>query len=334
MIESATLPADFFLKRHNTEMYVEHVLHEYLPFLNMFPIVDNPYGEFSSIIWNKSAKEELDDGVYETMHKLTEDVDFAEIEFRDVKEKRGSLSAKGFSFRWTNRLIRQGKLSADLAIKISDAISIMSHHYNSIFYNSLANAAAIKYDTSKGVEDHYFNLNDPRASSIKIQTEINDDGRSMKATDYYMNNADFSKLMEYYVSFDTAHPFHSVNVREKTLTLDGITYHNLDNAVKQGTFIALDSLVPSGIIEKYVDPQFSTLQGKIEELKDNNTISDSKKEERLSTIPNPLVNIHKLDILENNPTMNRMFLWAEMGLNVREPHMIVFGEAKAPKKDD
>lgn len=316
------LPNDFFLRKHNTELYVQEKMHEKLPFLNMFPMVDNPYGEFTSLIYDLSAKKEMEKGKQGVPVPHTEGVEFSEIDFEDVEEKAGTMRARGFMFKWSNKLIRQGKLTAELQIKVSRTVSNLSIFYNDVFSKSFISAAGLNYTG--------FNLGDFRVDAGEVQGKFDDDGHGFALTDVYLNAVDFRALKNYLVSFDNKFPFTEISVRQDEISMDGVLYHNLQDSIEEGKFLGFDRTVPAAIIEKYVDPQFSVLQAKIDSIKDNDTISASKKQKQLSLIPTPLVNVLKEDKLPNQPTMNQMSVWAELGVNVREPRSIITGTVVKP----
>ena len=113
-----TLPRDYFLREHNKEFYVQEEIHKKLRFLNELPMVQNETGEFTTYVTSAEADDITGDPV-----TIAEGVEFNEIDFGKPSEKRGATVAKGFMFKWTDKMQRQGRLNANLQIFLTKATS-------------------------------------------------------------------------------------------------------------------------------------------------------------------------------------------------------------------
>ena len=63
-----TLPNNYFLREHNREVYVTEKIHKDLHFLDLFPMVNNEYGEFTQYITDANADNEYKISDYEYPH--------------------------------------------------------------------------------------------------------------------------------------------------------------------------------------------------------------------------------------------------------------------------
>lgn len=302
-----TLSNDFFLRGHNLEYYIQEKIHENLHFLNMFPTVDNEYGEFTSLIADASAKKDMDDGILSEPLDLTEGVDFSEIDISDLKKSQGRTKAKGFRFAYTDKAKRQGRLSATIQLKVAKAISGMCRYYNNEIFGTLSNKAAVTGPTMSDWSDP-DNI-DPRIDNINIQDAFDQDGYGYQVTDVYLNRAEYVGLTHYLASLD-------MNFDIKECNLDGVKYHNLVNAIPAGHYLATDENVPAATIEKYVSPEYSSVR--------QAEITALEQGKNLPQVPVSVININQYK--ENKrPDMNYVDLWAELAANVQEPHALIYG---------
>ena len=286
-----TLPQDYFLREHSAEYYVQEKIHEKLHFLSMFPTVDNKYGEFTSYYSEASAKKDIADGILSEPIPITEGVDFTEIETSDILE-------------------RQGKLSAVLPIKFSKAVSAMAIGINSIISSALISDAGCTAPTASNMTKWSDISNiDPRDDTINIQAAFDADGFGFEVSDVYLNNVEFTNLAKYMASQDYEYNIHEIDV-------DNVKYHNLGGAITAGTYLALDSSVPAAIIEKFVDPKYSSVrQAELTALKEGKELKD---------VPPSLINTREWKP-EAKHDMNVVDFWFELACNVQEPHGIISG---------
>lgn len=305
-----TLPQDYFLREHSAEYYVQEKIHEKLHFLSMFPTVDNKYGEFTSYYSEASAKKDIADGILSEPIPITEGVDFTEIETSDIKEKQGALKGSGFRVTYTDLLERQGKLSAVLPIKFSKAVSAMAIGINNIISSALISDAGCTAPTASNMTKWSDISNiDPRDDTINIQAAFDADGFGFEVSDVYLNNVEFTNLAKYMASQDYEYNIHEIDV-------DNVKYHNLGGAITAGTYLALDSSVPAAIIEKFVDPKYSSVrQAELTALKEGKELKD---------VPPSLINTREWKP-EAKHDMNVVDFWFELACNVQEPHGIISG---------
>lgn len=305
-----TLPQDYFLREHSAEYYVQEKIHEKLHFLNMFSTVDNQYGEFTSYYSEASAKKDIADGILSEPTPITEGVDFNEIETSDIKEKQGALVGSGFRVTYTDLLKRQGRLSAVLPIKFGKAVSAMAIGINKVISDALIADAGCTAPTASSMTKWSDLTNiDPRDDTINIQDAYDKDGFGYKVSDVYINNTEFTNLAKYMASQDYEYNIHEIDV-------DNVKYHNLGSAISAGNYLALDSSVPAAIIEKYVDPAYSSVrQAEITALKEGKELKD---------VPPSFINTKEWKP-QSKHDLNVVDFWYEMACNVQEPHGIIYG---------
>lgn len=305
-----TLPQDYFLREHNTEFYVQEKIHEKLHFLNMFPTVDNQYGEYTSYYSEASAKKDIADGILSEPTPITEGVDFNEIETSDIKEKQGALVGSGFRITYTDLVKRQGKLTAQMQIKCSKAVSAMAIGINSVISNALIADAACTAPTASNMTKWSDLTNiDPRDDVINIQAAYDNDGFGYAVSDVYLNTTEYTNLCKWLASQDYTYDIHEAKV-------DEVTFHNLQGGITAGTYLALDKSVPAAIIEKYVDPAYSAVrQAELASLKAGKELKD---------VPPSLINTREWKP-EAKHDVNVVDFWYEIACNVQEPHGIISG---------
>lgn len=312
MVEA--LPQDYFLREHSAEFYVQEKMHEKLHFLSMFPTVDNKYGEFTSYYSEASAAKDLADGILSEPTPITEGVDFNEIETEDIKEKQGALKGSGFRVTYTDLIERQGKLTAQMVIKCSKAVSAMAIGIDNLISSALVKDAGCPApDASSMTKWSDLTKIDPRDDTINIQSAYDADGFGYEVSDVYINKVEFTNLAKYMASQEYPYDIHEIKV-------DNVTYHNLGSAITAGSYVALDKTVPAAIIEKFVDPKYSVVrQAEIKSLKEGKELKD---------VPQSLINTREWKP-EAKHDINVVDFWYEIACNVQEPHGIIAGSFKS-----
>ena len=285
-----TLPNNYFLREHNREVYVTEKIHKDLHFLDLFPMVNNEYGEFTQYITDANADTET-----ENPRGVNEGVTFAEINFGKPSMKRGALSAKGFKFSWTSKTERQGRLNANMRIWLSKAVSRLANFYDKKFADAImaaANATAPN-DLSDWDDSTSF---DPKLDELKIIDAFETDDFGFKPTDVYLNHADYLRLQTYIASFPYDVKFN-------------LNYHNFGTAISEGAGLVLSNADPIADIEKYVNPDFSTIR--------QTEIAAEKKGKELKNVPESFINVWYPPVVDK-PDVKECFLWAESAVNVLE----------------
>lgn len=284
-----TLPADFFLKEHNREFYINEKIHEKLHFLNLFPMVNNEYGEFTQYITDANADIET-----ENPRGINESVDFAEIKFGKPSTKRGALSAKGFMFSWTSKVERQGRLNTNMQIWLSKAVSRLAKYYDKEFATGLINGANATAPNDLSDWDDSTAI-DVKADELKIINAYENDNYGFTPKTVLLNANDALRKDMYLASF----PY------DVKLQLD---YVNYGTAIPEGSAVVLPD-EPIADIEKYTDPKFSTIRSA--EMK------SEKSGKQLQNVPESFINVW-YPPLTDKPDTYKCFLWAESAVNVLE----------------
>lgn len=137
-----TLPKDYFLRGHNKEYYVQEQIYKKLRFLNELPMVQNETGEFTNYIIDNDV-DTIGDPI-----TIAEGVEFNEISFGKPSAKRGATIAKGFMFKWTDKMVRQGRLNANFQIFLTKATASMTNFYDQTFLAAFSAAAGATAPTN------------------------------------------------------------------------------------------------------------------------------------------------------------------------------------------
>lgn len=285
-----TLPNNFFLREHNREVYITEKIHKDLHFLDMFPMVNNEYGEFTQYITDANADVETEDP-----RGVNEGVSFAEINFGKPSTKRGALAGKGFKFSWTSKTERQGRLNASLQIWLSKAVSRLANFYDKRFADAITAAANATAPTTLSDWTDSTAI-DPKLDELKIIDAFETDEYGFKPTDVYLNHTDYLALQTYIASF----PY---DVKME------LNYHNFGTAITSGSGLVLANADPIADIEKYVNPEYSTIR-KAE-------MAAEKKGKELKNVPESFINVWYPPVTDK-PDVKECYLWAESAVNVLE----------------
>ena len=283
-----TLPKDYFLRERNREYYVNEKIHEKLHFLNLFPIVNNDYGEFTQYITDANADVETEDP-----RGIGEGVNFAESNFGTPSKKQGSLVAKGFKFSWTDKVVTQGRLNANMQIWLSKAVSRLAKFYDARFAASimeLANATAPN-DLSDWTDSTAI---DPVGDELKIINAYEEDGYGYEPAAMYLNNNDMLARNNYIASF----PYEVKHEME---------YFNFGKAIPEGKALILPSELIANI-EKHTSKNYSVIR--------QAEITSEKTGKQLQNVPESFINVWYPPMTK--PGVHECYLWCEAAVNMLE----------------
>ena len=235
-----TLPKDYFLRGHNKEYYVQEQIYKKLRFLNELPMVQNETGEFTNYIIDNNV-DTIGDPI-----TIAEGVEFNEISFGKPSAKRGATIAKGFMFKWTDKMARQGRLNANMQIFLTKAVASMTQFYDKTFLSAFAAAAGASAPSN--LSDWGEETIDCMADEIYICDAMEAGGDSgFKATTVFLSRADYLARQLYMKSFNG-------KIESE------LNYIPMGSALSTGTGIVVDASTPVATIEKYADQNYSVVR--------------------------------------------------------------------------
>ena len=285
-----TLPKDYFLREHNKEFYVQEQIYKKLRFLNELPMVQNETGEFTTYITDANPDDITGDPV-----TIAEGVEFNEIDFGKPSEKRGATVAKGFMFKWTDKMRRQGRLNANLQIFLTKAVGKLVSFYDKQFLNQYIAGAAATAPT--GLSDWGAKTIDPIQDELLICDAMSEGGDSgFEATTVFLSRADYMARQLYLKSF---------NGRIE----NELNYVPMGSALPTGDAVVVDTSIPVATIEKYADPNYSTVRKAELAAEKAGTIDELK-------VPESFINIWEPEM--RKPGVHEVYVWAEANVNVVE----------------
>ena len=289
-----TLPKDYFLRGHNKEYYVQEQIYKKLRFLNELPMVQNETGEFTNYIIDNNV-DTIGDPI-----TIAEGVEFNEISFGKPSTKRGATIAKGFMFKWTDKMARQGRLNANMQIFLTKAVASMTQFYDKTFLSAFAAAAGASAPSN--LSDWGEETIDCMADEIYICDAMEAGGDSgFKATTVFLSRADYLARQLYMKSF---------NGKIKS----ELNYIPMGSALSTGTGIVVDASTPVATIEKYADQNYSVVRQAELKAEKAGTLDNLK-------VPESFINIWEPE--PRVPGVHEVYLWAEANVNVVEPKGIM-----------
>ena len=290
-----TLPKDYFLRGHNKEYYVQEQIYKKLRFLNELPMVQNETGEFTKYIIDNDA----DDITGPTT--IAEGVEFNEINFGKPSKEAGATIPKGFMFKWTDKMKRQGRLNANLQIFLTRATNNLVQFYDKTFLDAYIAAAGANAPT--GLSDWTDDSSiDCLADEVLICDAMSEGGDSgFEARTVMLSRADALARNLYLASF-------------KEQIKQELNYVPMGSALPQGTALVVDTDVPVATIEKYADQNYSVVRQAELKAEKAGTLDNLK-------VPESFINIWEPE--PRVPGVHEVYLWAEANVNVVEPKGIM-----------
>ena len=285
-----TLPKDYFLREHNKEFYVQEQIYKKLRFLNQLPMVQNETGEFTTYITNANP-----DDITGKPVTIAEGVQFNEIDFGKPSERRGATIAKGFMFKWTDKMKRQGRLNANLQIFLTKAVGQLVNFYDKQFLNQyIAGAGAT---APSGLSNWGSKNIDPVQDELLICDAMSEGGDSgFEATTVFLSRADYMARQLYLKSFNGK-------------IENELNYIPMGSALPTGDAVVVDESIPVATVEKYASPIYSTVR-KSEIAAERTGAIDELK------VPESFINIWEPEM--KTPGVHEVYMWAEANVNVVE----------------
>ena len=187
----------------------------------------------------------------------------------------------------------------------------MAHKLNAISLNGIVESASAAFPSDLSDWDTAI---DPRADAIKLRDKFNSGTAGTEDLPFeldtcFVSNAKHAKLQDYYMSFDK-------DFNNKSIDVDGTNFENIKNAFNGITgvdLVGIDSSIPCGILEKYVDPDYSTIR--------QAELSDAQSNLQ---IPPSLLNVNLVEPRKiEEPYIYQIV--AQMGFSSQEPKGAVKG---------
>lgn len=287
-----TLPRDYFLREHNKEVYVQEEIYKRLRFLNELPMVQNETGEFTTYITENDANK-----LEGELVTIAEGVEFNEINFGKPSTKRGATVAKGYMFKWTDKMKRQGRLNANIQIFLTKAVAGMAQFYDKTFLSAFragAEATAPSGLSNWGAKSSI----DPISDEILIADAMSEGGDSgFEARTMFLSRADYMARQLYLQSF------------KGTAPEMGFNYVPMGSALQTGTAVVYDSEVPVATIEKFADSNYSYVRATELAAEKQGTLENLK-------VPDSFINVWEKPM--DKPGVHEVYVWAEAQANVVE----------------
>lgn len=301
-----TLPAEFLLRKHNMEYYLTQLVEPKLFFTNLLPTAVTDTGEFPTVLTAKTAAEDMDDGVLSEPLDTAEASELTEIDISPINAVMGETTVTGYKFRYTDKFLKRSDRNARLAVALAKIAAGVSMKVNQIVLNGMIAAAQATVPNDLSDWDAAA---DPRADAIKLRNSFAAPGTPFYLDTVLMDGDRFAVLEEYYMSMDW--PFNS-----QAINVDGTTVTNVRDSFT-GTaaeFVGFDSTIPPGIVEKYLNPDFSEIRSQEMEA----------KPEELANLPISLLNVNQFKATEYPYDMG-FDIWAELGYASQEPNGVMAG---------
>jgi hypothetical protein len=294
-----TLSADFLLRKHNAEIYLMKKIEPELFFLGIMPMAQTDTGEFPTVLQDPTATEDTEDEVMSEPMDVTEASELTEIEISPLNAILGRTMACGYTFKYTDKFLNRSDSGARVQLALSKIAAGIAMKVNTALVSQIVAAAGVAVP---GTLSDWDTEIDPRADNIKLRHAMHPKDSPFRLTDAYIPDTKFQKLEEYYMSMDWAFDSNAIDV-------DGTIYHNVMDSFSglAKNFLGIDRNIPAGIVEKYVDPKYSTLAAA--------QLADPQKTVNL---PSALINV-----LPFEPgRMHEQYgfdIWAEVGYSNQEP---------------
>ncbi|HOP33259.1 MAG TPA: hypothetical protein PKU94_07785 [Candidatus Hydrothermia bacterium] len=297
---TTTVPAEALLRKHNMEYYITENVIPQVPFLQILPTAENQTGEFTSVVESNNPVRDIREGDQGTPALASEASELTTIQLVAGKVVSGNTVSYGYSLAYTDKDAERSQFTADIKLATQKMIAGFAYFLNDYIAGELVRTAQL--DAPDDISDWGTSEYDPRADFVKIRKAYKEKTGFFRADTVMLALDPFYKLQEYLVSFDK-------EVNEAELSVDGMRIQNVgDDIDGSHDFIVLDSQVPPGIIEKYVNPRYSALSG-----------------QQAPGVPPALININEVKE-DTYPHRNILELWVDVGYNSREPYSVMTGQ--------
>lgn len=294
------LPNIFEERVHNLEIYAQKQIFQRMTILNDLPMNQNPVGTFTNMMASENPDPETGNPI-----TTSEGVTFTEIKFGKPSETRGAIRPKGFMFRVSDQVERNGQLDSTLQIFINKSIGRFINFYDDLFLKSLtAGAGATAPDDLVPITPDMtgFDVIENEYKIIDAMEYQNDNDTGFKPTKAYTNRKDALTI--------------KMALAKADLTDDSEIEYVPTSRIAQGNQTIVDMVNPTASIEKFTNQKYSIL-AKMEAEAPNGRIYDKYG----NPIPQSFINMK--EAVPEEPERTNYYIFTSAGLNIKEPHGIM-----------
>ena len=285
-----TLSAEKMLRKEFVERAILTKMKPQLYFLDIFPVVDlGGATTFTHFIDDKNAEDDIQNGVMSEPLPVTELSELTKIDISPISKKTGDTYQFGYAFEWSEAKLKENGFIDEVQRAIDRMAYGMARKINGDIFNTMDAYAQSGITLNDGQWDDSAQIND---DIIDLKYKFEDATfQEYTLTDMYLNTTQMREAEKFYKALDGG--FQPNNT-------EGISLHNVKNAITSGTAYCIDKNVRPMTIYKNVNPKHSTLSNPISGLININTYEQDKY-----------------------PFKHGMEVWAEMGIAVKHSQAIV-----------
>lgn len=285
-----TLSAEKMLRKEFVERAILIKMKPQLYFLDIFPVVDlGGATTFTHFIDDKNAEDDIQNGVMSEPLPVTELSELTKIDISPISKKTGDTYQFGYAFEWSEAKLKENGFIDEVQRAIDRMAYGMARKINGDIFNTMDAYAQSGITLNDGQWDDSAQIND---DIIDLKYKFEDATfQEYTLTDMYLNTTQMREAEKFYKALDGG--FQPNNT-------EGISLHNVKNAITSGTAYCIDKNVRPMTIYKNVNPKHSTLSNPISGLININTYEQDKY-----------------------PFKHGMEVWAEMGIAVKHSQAIV-----------
>ena len=220
---------------------------------------------------------------------VTELSELTKIDISPISKKTGDTYQFGYAFEWSEAKLKENGFIDEVQRAIDRMAYGMARKINGDIFNTMDAYAQSGITLNDGQWDDSAQIND---DIIDLKYKFEDATfQEYTLTDMYLNTTQMREAEKFYKALDGG--FQPNNT-------EGISLHNVKNAITSGTAYCIDKNVRPMTIYKNVNPKHSTLSNPISGLININTYEQDKY-----------------------PFKHGMEVWAEMGIAVKHSQAIV-----------
>jgi hypothetical protein len=245
------------------EGVINKKLEQQLDFVGMFPEVATNNLSFSWFKDTTNAGADITSGAMGTPNPLMEVTDLSTIEVSRIGMEHGAMQRFGYALEFSQRQLREPEFIDEVSRAVDRATFGMAKKMNDDVITAIQNNSNDVTEVS-GAAVWSSASATPAEDILSFVAASRIEGYPYQMTDLFVHTTNYYEMLKYLQGVDIGWVRSPMVDGAEMPKVNGVTVHDLHSTqLSEGGYIGTDSRYPAMTIYKYLDPQHSSMDGRI-----------------------------------------------------------------------
>lgn len=262
-----TLSPEAMLQPRFLEGIINKKMEAQLSFNDLFPVVRTDALSFTYFEDTTTAGADITAGTQSKPAPLMELGELTEIETSTISMSHGAMERYGYSFRFSQRQMREPSFIDEISRAVDRAVYGMSSKMNDDIISAWQTAGGTTNTTFQSaftpVAVWSGSTAEPITDILSMVEASQNQGYPYEMTDLYLEKANYFELLKILTQTDINYVINPLGGMPSIPQIAGVNIHNLSTQSSELThsyFLGADKRYPGITIYEHLDPGFSTME--------------------------------------------------------------------------